>query len=87
MKQPAGSIITSAGSLRRLFTTSLALSMLTAPCGGDVEGLFSLAAEDAVSEFIEPPEESRLVANPCTGYGYRQFIDTIEDPFLTFGCS
>ena len=49
----------------------------------DVDGIL----RDAVSEFIEPPEESRLVANPCTGYGYRQFIDTIEDPFLTFGCS
>jgi len=51
---------------------------------GDAEGLFSQPADEDEVEFTEPPEQSRLVDNRFTDYGYRQFIDADEDPFSTF---
>ena len=42
---------------------------------GDAEGLFSEPAKDDAEAIIEPPENSRLVDNRFTNYGYRQFID------------
>ena len=51
---------------------------------GDAEGLFSEPAKDDAEAIIEPPENSRLVDNRFTNYGYRQFIDASQDPISTF---
>jgi len=51
---------------------------------GDAEGLFSQPAEEDEAELIEPPEDSRLIDNRFTNYGYRQFIDADVDAFSTF---
>ncbi len=51
---------------------------------GDAEGLFSQPAEDDEAEYVESPDESRLIDNRFQFYGYRQFIEADQDPFSTF---
>ena len=51
---------------------------------GDAEGLFSQPAEDDDEALIEAPDPSRLEDNRFQFYGYRQFIETDEDPLSTF---
>ncbi len=52
------------------------------PDDGDAEGLFSQPADEPTQR-IEP-ERSRLEDNRFTNYGYRQFIESDDDPLSTF---
>jgi len=73
-----------AGRVRATIPPQAPRDASTTTSDGDAEGLFSQPAPDVEEPAVRRADPSRLEDNRFQFYGYREFIETDEDPFSTF---